>query len=144
MIWDIFNIHRKPSTKTLWAVICRFHKISKHISMSVYRNFCLMFCGLFAKFLKIIATGVGFSTIFLPQGSGFRTLFVPGGWGILPFKKSPGCLAGGDGLAWNWLIDYFIENERKNCKCFHFCGLSTESFLAMWMCQYKCLMSLMW
>ena len=40
------------------------------------------------------------------------------------------------------MIHYFIENESKNCKCFHFCGLSTESFLAMWMCQYKCLMGL--
>ena len=33
--------------------------------------------------LKIIATVVRFSTIFLPQGSGFRIFFVPRG-GDLP------------------------------------------------------------
>ena len=62
-----------------------FHNISKHISISVFRNFCLMFCGFFAEFLKTIAREWGFSRIFLPQGSGFRTW----GWGIRSFKKIP-------------------------------------------------------
>ena len=49
----------------------------------------------FAGFLKIIAPGWGFSTIFLPQGSGFRTLFVPGGGEFALSKNSPGLCPGG-------------------------------------------------
>ena len=45
------------------------------------------YCFFFAGFLKIIAPGRGFSTIFLPQGSGFRTFFVPRG--NSPFQKIP-------------------------------------------------------
>ena len=60
-----------------------------------------MFCAFVAGFLKIIALGWGFSTIFLPQGSGFRTFFVPGGVGNSPFQKFPRGLAQGDGQAWN-------------------------------------------
>ena len=50
----------------------------------------------FAGFLEIIAPGVGFSTIFLPQGPGFRIFFVPGG--IRPFKKFPGVGWGEGGM----------------------------------------------
>ena len=52
------------------------------------------FVGFFAGFLKIIAPGWGFSTIFLPQGSGFRNFFVPEGWRIRSFKKFHGGLPG--------------------------------------------------
>ena len=47
--------------------------------------------------MKIMAPGVGFSTIFLPQGWGFRTFFVLRGEELALSKKFPG----GDGQAWN-------------------------------------------
>ena len=47
---------------------------------------CFVF---FVGFLKIIAPGWGFSTMFLPQRSGFRNFFAGrGGWGTCPFKKT--------------------------------------------------------
>ena len=50
-----------------------------------------MFCVSFAGFLKIIASGVGFSAIFLPQGSEFRTFLCACGVKNSPFQKySPG------------------------------------------------------
>ena len=69
-----------------------FHlfNVSKHISISVlfFIISILCFVGVFfAGFLKIIAPGWDFSTIFLPQGSGFRTFLVPGEWGIRLSKK---------------------------------------------------------
>ena len=47
----------------------------------------------FAGFLKIIAPGWGFSTIFLPQGSGFRTFLMPGGGEFALSKQFPGGMA---------------------------------------------------
>ena len=60
-----------------------------------------MFCGFFARFLKIIAPGVEFSTTFLPMGRGFAPSLCPG-CGMSPFKKFPGGLHGeGGGQDWN-------------------------------------------
>ena len=76
-----------------------FHcfNISKHISISVLFFIISVSCSVFfAGFLKIIALGLGSSTIFLPQESGFRTFFVHRGWEICPLKKFPG------GLPWGW------------------------------------------
>ena len=96
-----------------------FHcfNISKHISNSVLFliTFVSCFVYFFAGFLKIIAPGVGFFTISLPQGSGFRTFFVARGWGIRPFKKN----SQGDGQAWNELIHYSLKNVYKNATYLH-------------------------
>ena len=34
-----------------------------------------------------------------------------------------------------------IRKRKKNYKCLNLCGLSTESFLAIWPSQYKCLIN---
>ena len=70
--------------------------ISKHISVSVLFFTISVSCYLFLCWIfEIIAQGVGFSTIFLPQGSESRTSLCPG-VGIRPFKKIfPGGLPGG-------------------------------------------------
>ena len=50
----------------------------------------------FAGFLKIIAPGVGFSTIFLPnEGVGVSHFHCAPGVGNLPFQKIPWGIAGG-------------------------------------------------
>ena len=36
-----------------------------------------------------------------------------------------------------YLQNFDTENEKKNRKFLNFCGLSTESFLAIWPSQYK-------
>ena len=68
----------------------------KHLS-TVFHNFCLIHVLLFfsAGYLKIIARGWGFNTIFLPQSSGFRTFFVPEGRGFSISKKIRRGLPGG-------------------------------------------------
>ena len=56
-------------------------------------GFCSCFV-FFPGFLKIIAPGVVFRTILLPQGSGFRTFFVPRGGGGGEFALSKQFLRG--------------------------------------------------
>ena len=87
-----------------------FHNISKHISIFVFHNFCLMFFGLFAGFLKITAPGWGFSTIFLPQGSGFCTFFVPGCKEFALSKNSPAVCPGGGGRGKRSGLELLIHN----------------------------------
>ena len=50
---------------------------------------------LFWWFFEKKCPGVGFKTIFLPQGSGFRTFFEPGGGEFALSKTFPGGLPGG-------------------------------------------------
>ena len=91
MIQDISNIHKSHSPRSFDFYMFHCFSISQHISISVLFYF--------AGFLKIIASGVGFRAIFLPQGPGFHTFFVTGvGAGNLPFQtNSPWVLPGGDG-----------------------------------------------
>ena len=59
--------------------------------MSVYRNFCVMFCELLARFLKIIAPGVGFLHNFsAPWGGAFELSLSPGVEEFAFSRKSPG------------------------------------------------------
>ena len=51
----------------------------------------------FFCFLKIIAPGWGFSTIFLPQGLGFPTFLMPRGGEFALSKKFNGVSLGGGG-----------------------------------------------
>ena len=59
------------------------------ISVSCFVYFCC--------FLKIIAPGWGFSTIFLPQGLGFPTFLMPRGGEFALSKNSVGFALGGGG-----------------------------------------------
>ena len=54
-----------------------------------------MFCVLFAGFLKKIALGWGFSTIFCPRGRGSALSLCLGGGEFALSKNSPGVLPGG-------------------------------------------------
>ena len=74
---DILSIHKShpPGSFGLLYVSQLFLKIVV-FQFFVFSVSCFVF---FAGFLKMIAPGVGFSTIFLPQGSLFRTFLVSGG-----------------------------------------------------------------
>ena len=81
-----------------------FHcfNISKYISISVMFFITSVSCFVFfVGFLKIIAPGWGFSTMFLPQRSGFCNFFAGGGMRNLPFQKNFPGVCPGDGQAWN-------------------------------------------
>ena len=68
----------------------------QHFS-TAFHNFCLMFWGVFAAFLKIIAPGVGFWHDLSAPEVGVSYFLCERGWGIRPFQKIPR----GDGQAWN-------------------------------------------
>ena len=56
-----FEYPKKSPTRKLWTFI-RFTVLKFHTYYfsTVFQDFCLMFCGFFAEFLKINAPAVGF------------------------------------------------------------------------------------
>ena len=96
-LFEIFRMSIKATHKeVLDFYMFDCFNISEHISISVLFFIISVSCfvGFFAVFLKIIAQGWGFSTIYLPQGSKFCTFFVLGGGKIALLKKLPGGLPG--------------------------------------------------
>ena len=78
-----------------------FHKISKHISMLVYRNFPLMFCGVFCWiFENSCLGGEDLAQFFCPRSRAFALSLCPG-WGNSPVSTPGGLPGGASGLAWN-------------------------------------------
>ena len=73
---------------------------------TVFHNFCLMFCGFLAGFLKIIAPRGGvLAHFFCPRGEGFALSLCSRGWAF-PFQKLfPGGLPGGGGWSGLELTD---------------------------------------
>ena len=123
--------------KALGFYIFHYFNISKHISVSVlFVQFLYHVLSFLARFLKIIAPGWAFSTIFLPQGSGFHTFFVPEGWGIRPFKKIPrGFARGMVRLGIDWYINGVLSCRAKLFKCLRHNLLNLRQVSSMW--RYK-------
>ena len=95
MIWDVLNIHKSHPPKKLWTFIC--------FTVLIFLNTSLAFQYFFAEFLKIIALGVGFSTL----GVLASHFLCARKLGNLPFQKIGGLPGGGgDGQAW-------IYNDRN-------------------------------
>ena len=91
--FEIFRISLKATYQEALTFIC--------FTVLIFLNI-LAFQYFFPAILKIIASGWGFSMIFLLDGRTFAVSLCPGGGEFALSKKFPRALPrGGDGHAWN-------------------------------------------